>query len=132
MSVRLAEWFKATDLSSVCPLTSWVRIPHLTNFLIFQSNSNFGKCIQNVRDYINVKLHTQANSAIKAASLHTFKNFSIIDEHLVQTNHFQHTITHTTPIAIGVTILELVGTDSHIFHYKLFSVIPFFNNLTLF
>jgi len=66
--------------------------------------------MQNVRDYVEVKLHTDADSALKAASLHTFKNYSIIDENLVQTTHFQHTIVHTTPLAIGVTILELVTT----------------------
>ena len=65
--------------------------------------------MQNIRDYIQVSLHTTAKSAIKAASAHTFKNYSIIDENLVQTNHFQHTILHSTPIAIGVTILELVS-----------------------
>jgi len=76
--------------------------------LFLQSNSNFGKTIQNIRDYMEVKLHTKAKTALKAASLHTFKNFSIIDEQLVQTNHFLPTIVHYTPIAIGVTILELV------------------------
>ena len=65
--------------------------------------------MQNVRDYIEVKLHTKAESALKAASNHTFKNYSIIDENLVLTNHYQATITHSTPIAIGVTILELVN-----------------------
>jgi len=63
----------------------------------------------NVRDYVTVKLHTQADTALSAASLHTFKNFSIIDEDLVQTTHYQATICHNTPIAIGVTILELVN-----------------------
>lgn len=63
--------------------------------------------MQNVREYINVKLHTKAASAIRAASEHTFKSFSIVDENLVQTNHFQPTIIHNTPMAIGVTILEL-------------------------
>jgi len=67
--------------------------------------------MQNIRDYVEVKLHTDEKSAMKAASLHTFKNFTIIDEDLVQTTHFQHTITHTTPIAIGVTILELVKSS---------------------
>jgi len=65
--------------------------------------------MMNVRDYVEVKLHTEAKTATKAASLHTFKNFSIIDEDLVQTTHFQHTICHNTPLAIGVTILELVS-----------------------
>jgi len=64
--------------------------------------------MQNVRDYIEVKLHTNADSALKAASLPTFKHYAIIDENLVQTNHHLESITHNTPIAIGVTILELV------------------------
>lgn len=72
-----------------------------------QSNSVYGKCLQNVRDYINVRLHTSKNSALKATADHTFKNYSIIDENLVQTNHYLPTINHNSPIAIGVTILEL-------------------------
>ena len=65
--------------------------------------------MMNVRDYVEVRLHTKSESAIKAASFHTFKNYCIIDEDLVQTTHFQHTIIHNTPLAIGVTILELVS-----------------------
>ena len=64
--------------------------------------------LQDIRSYIEVKLHTTAETALKAASLHTFKNYTIIDENLVQTCHFRPTILHNTPIAIGVTILELV------------------------
>jgi len=76
--------------------------------LAFQSNSIYGKTMQNVRDYIEVKLHTNADNALKAASNPTFKHYSIIDEDLVQTNHYTPVIRHNTPIAIGVTILELV------------------------
>ena len=71
---------------------------------------------------MEVKLHTKANSALKAASLHNFKHFSILDEHLVQTNHFPHTITHTTPLAIGVTILELVNMSLQTLHYLSFNL----------
>jgi hypothetical protein len=65
--------------------------------------------MQNTRQYIQVKLHNDAKSAMKAASSPTFKNYTIIDENLVQTNHFLPSILHNTPIAIGVTILELVS-----------------------
>jgi hypothetical protein len=64
--------------------------------------------MQNVREYINVKLHTDSSTALKAIADPNFKNYSIIDENLVQTNHFQAVIKHITPIAIGITILELV------------------------
>jgi len=65
--------------------------------------------MQNVREYIDVKLHTTSESALKASSSPTFKHYSIIDENLVQTNHVPPVIRHNTPIAIGVTILELVS-----------------------
>ena len=65
--------------------------------------------LQDIRAYTEVQLHTEAGSAMKAASMHTFKNFVIVDENLVQTVHFRPTILHNTPIAIGVTILELVS-----------------------
>jgi hypothetical protein len=73
----------------------------------------YGKTMQNVRDYIMVKLHTSSKSVEKAIGQPTFKNFTILSENLVQTNHFTPTIVHDKPIAIGVSILELV-----IFCYK--------------
>ena len=60
----------------------------------------------NVRDYIRVKLHTTPMSALNAISDPFFKNYSIVDENLVQTNHYLEEILHKTPIAIGVTILD--------------------------
>jgi hypothetical protein len=65
--------------------------------------------MQNVPDYIIVKLHSTEESALKAVSKHTFKNQIILDENLIQTNHSFPTVFHNKPIAIGVTILELVN-----------------------
>ncbi len=64
--------------------------------------------MQNVRDYISVKLHSTKESAEKAISCHTYKNHIILDEELIQTNHSIPTIFHDKPIAIGISILELV------------------------
>jgi len=72
------------------------------------SNTVYGKTMQNVRDYINVGLHTNIRSALRAVSNPTFKNFVILNENLVQTNHTVPIIKHNQPIAIGVAILELV------------------------
>ena len=77
----------------------------------FKANANFGKTLQNVRDYISAKLHTTEESALKAVSSHTFKNQVILDENLIQTNHSIPEIFHNKPIAIGVTILELVNNE---------------------
>jgi hypothetical protein len=48
-------------------------------------------------------------SALKAVAQPTFKNYNIIDEKFIQTNHYNPVIEHKTPIAIGITILELVN-----------------------
>ena len=64
--------------------------------------------MQNVRDYLTVKLHTSSKSALKSISSPTFKNYIILGEDLVQTNHFTPTVVHDKPIAIGFSILELV------------------------
>ena len=72
------------------------------------ANSVYGKTIQNVRNYIEVKMHTKCSQLESAVSKHNFKNFTILGENLVQTNHFSEEIIHKQPIIIGFTILELV------------------------
>ena len=72
--------------------------------------------MQNVRDYISVKLHATKESALKAISLHTYKNHVILDEELIQTNHTIPKIFHDKPIAIGISILELVKYFSIFFY----------------
>lgn len=89
-----------------------------------QSNSNYGKCLQNIREYSSVKLHTKGDSVLKAISSHTYKNYSIIDENLVQTNHFLPVIKHMTPIAIGVAILELSKAEMIDLWYNKLSNVP--------
>ena len=72
------------------------------------ANVIFGKTIENVRDYATVKLHTTKDSALKAISKHNYKSHVIISKNLVQTNHYNDVVLLNKPIAIGVTILELV------------------------
>lgn len=82
------------------------------------SNSCYGKTIENVRDYITIKMHTTDKSFKKASSLHTFKNFSIIDKDLVTTSHFLPNIVHDKPYAIGFTILEYSKHFMYDFYYN--------------
>jgi len=71
------------------------------------ANCVYGKTIQNVRNYIEVKLHTREKSLQKSIANHTYKDFSIIGDQLVQTNHRLNEIIHDRPIYAGFTILEL-------------------------
>jgi hypothetical protein len=99
-----------------------------TGCLFFQANSVFGKTMQNVRDYSTVKLHTSAEKALKAISKPTFKNYTILGEDLVQTNHFTPTIVHDKPIAIGFSILELVIFIFHTPCFKDLKIDALFEN----
>lgn len=82
------------------------------------ANSTYGKTIQNVRNYINVKLHTNIRSLQKAIACHTFKNFVIIADNLVQTNHYTPNIIHDKPLFVGFTILELSKYIMYDFFYN--------------
>jgi hypothetical protein len=83
------------------------------------ANSTYGKTIQNVRNYSIVKLHTTKKSLLKAISHHTFKNFVILDDYLVQTNHYKPVICHDRPIAVGMSILELSKHTMFSFYYNI-------------
>lgn len=82
------------------------------------ANSTYGKTIQNVRNYLNVKLHVKEKSFLKAASNPTFKHYTILDDDLVQTNHFTPVIMHDRPIFVGFTILELSKHFMYDFYYN--------------
>jgi len=71
------------------------------------ANSVYGKTIQNVRKYVDVKIHTNIQSFYNATSWVTFKYFSIIGENLIQTVHSPSEIFHDRPIYAGFAILEL-------------------------
>jgi len=71
------------------------------------ANCVYGKTIQNVRKYCKVKLHNSNKSLKNAITSNTFKNFYIIGENLVQTNHSLSKIVHDRPIYAGFAILEL-------------------------
>jgi len=82
------------------------------------ANSTYGKTIQNVRNYSIVKLHTTKKSLLKSIAHHTFKNYVILDDNLVQTNHFKPVICHDRPIAVGMSILELSKHTMYSFYYN--------------
>ena len=82
------------------------------------ANSTYGKTIQNVRNYLSVKLNTKEKQLLKHTSDPNFKNFVILDENLVQTNHFTPVILHDKPIFVGFTILELSKHFMYDFFYN--------------
>jgi len=82
------------------------------------ANSVYGKTIQNARNYIQVRLHSTLASLQRALNSHSFTNFSIIGDKLVQTNHRLTEIKHDKPISVGFTILELSKHFMFDFYYN--------------
>lgn len=70
------------------------------------ANSCYGKTIENVRDYLNLKVHYNEKSFLRATKCFTFKHSTIINENIVITMHHPKEIIHNKPYAVGFTILE--------------------------
>ncbi len=83
------------------------------------ANCVYGKTIQNIRNYIQVKIHNRLSTLQQAVSNPSFKNFTIIGENLVQTNHAITRIVHDKPIYVGFTILELSKHFMFDFYYNI-------------
>jgi hypothetical protein len=119
---KAVKFFQKDFISPFIDLCTQKRQQSTTKFEQDQfkklANSTFGKTIQNVRNYINVKLHTNATTLQKAIASHTFKNYVILEDNLVQTNHFLPVITHDKPLAVGFTILDLSKHFMFDFYYN--------------
>lgn len=82
------------------------------------ANCVYGKTIQNIRNYIQVKIHNRISTLRQAVSNPNFKSFTIIGDNLVQTNHAVNKIVHNKPIYAGFTILELSKHFMFDFYYN--------------
>ena len=91
------------------------------------ANCIYGKTIQNVRGYMNVKIHMKNSSLQKSLNNPFFKNFTIISENLVQTNEDRDCVVHDRPLFVGFTILELSKHFMFDFFYNKLSTSSSFN-----
>ena len=82
------------------------------------ANSAYGRTILNARNYLDIKLNTNETQLLKFVSDPTFKNYIILDENLVQTNHFTPVILHNKPIFVDFTISELSKHFMYDFYYN--------------
>ena len=99
---------KVTDLRSKAKNDFELRL-----FKLF-ANSTFGKFIENVRNYIEVKVCNNEESFRKACLGQHIKSFNVINENLVIVMKKPAEIKMNKPLAVGFAILEL----SKLFMYK--------------
>ena len=82
------------------------------------SNSCYGKTIENVRDYMKIKIHTSRAGFLRATATNSYQNFSIIADDVVTTSHSADEIVHNKPYAAGFTILEYSKHFMFDFYYN--------------
>ena len=82
------------------------------------ANSNYGKMIEDVRKYKEVKICQTRNSALKAMSSPFFENFKIYGERLVMCFLKKKSIALKSCHAIGLSILDLSKLHMYDLYYN--------------
>lgn len=88
------------------------------NMFKFLNNSVFGKTMENVRKYQDVKMATDEKTLRKLVVKPQYKSAHILHENLVAVNMLRSTVRLCKPMHTGFTILELSKLLMYNFHYK--------------
>ncbi|KAK0056091.1 hypothetical protein Bpfe_014492 [Biomphalaria pfeifferi] len=87
------------------------------DFFKLMNNSVYGKTLENVRKYKNVKLVTDKEKLKKLTCKPLYECFRIINKDLVALELRQRTVKLDKPIHVGVTVLDLAKAFIYKFHY---------------
>lgn len=82
------------------------------------NNAVFGKTMENVRDYVDVKLAHNQQFMLKWVGNPRFKHLSIFNEDLVAIMLQKSSVNLCKPIYVGFTVLELSKELMYNFHYN--------------
>ena len=92
--------------------------PFEKDFFKLMNNSVYGKCMENVRKRVDVKLVTDEKRLLKMASKPTYVSSKIFSENLVAVHKIKETLTLNRPAYVGMCILDLSKTLMYDFHYN--------------
>lgn len=87
------------------------------DFYKLMNNANFGKNIENVRHYRDIKLASNWESARKYISNPRFKSSTIFGENLIAIELSPKEIYFNKPLYVGMSILDLSKILMYRFHY---------------
>ena len=82
------------------------------------NNSFFGKCLENLRNRVNVEVITDRNVALKRVAKPNFERSHIIREDLVIIQNKVTTLKLNKPLYVGFSVLDLSKLLMYQFHYE--------------
>ena len=86
--------------------------------LMNNSNSVFGKTMENLRKRVDVRLVTNEKKLLKLASKPTYVSSKIFNKNLVAVHKIKETLTLSRPSYVGMCILDLSKVLMYEFHYN--------------
>ena len=82
------------------------------------NNSVFGKTMENLRKWVDVRLVTDEKKIDKLTSKPTFISSKIFNENLMAVHKVKETLTLNRPVYVGMCILDLSKTLMYDFHHN--------------
>jgi len=82
------------------------------------NNTVFGKTMENIENYVDIRLVCDENEAIKLAAKATYDRFTIFDENLIAVHVKRTKLVYNKPIYLGMCTLDLSKTLMYDFHYN--------------
>ena len=92
--------------------------PFEKDFFKLINNSIYGKCCENVRNRVDVRLVTNEKKLLKLTSKPTYVGFKIFNENLVAVYKIKETLTLNRPAYVCMGILDLSKTLIYDFYYN--------------
>jgi len=88
------------------------------DFFKLMNNSVFGKTMENIENYVDIRLVTDEKQGIKLVAKPNFDRSTIFDENLVAIHMKKIKLFYNKPIYLGMCILDLSKTVMYDFHYN--------------
>uniref|UniRef100_A0A2S2R9P8 DNA-directed DNA polymerase n=1 Tax=Sipha flava TaxID=143950 RepID=A0A2S2R9P8_9HEMI len=120
---RIIRFKQSTWLAPYIELCTGMRVRSKNEFerqfWKLMVNSVFGKCMENVRKRVSIKLISSEKKAHKYMIKPNFKDRTIYSKNLMAVHLFNEKIKFDKPIYVGFTILDISKTFMYDFHYNI-------------
>ena len=92
--------------------------PFEKDFFKLMNNSVFGKCCENERKRVDVRLVTSEKKLLKLTSKPTYVSSKVFNENLVAVHKIKEALNLNRPAYVGMCILDLSKTLMYDLHYN--------------